>query len=36
MFDLAVNADAVDRRAGDTGEILRRPVDAGEGRVRAK
>src|SRR5215469_8591136 len=36
IFDLAVNADAVDRRAGDTGEIARRAVHASVGRARAK
>ena len=36
IFDLAVNAYLVDRRASDTGEIDRRPGHAGKGRVRAK
>jgi hypothetical protein len=36
IFELAVNADAVELRAGDTGEITRRAVDAGKGRVRTK
>src|SRR5262249_21423108 len=36
IFDLAVNADVVDRRAGDTGVPARRAVHASIGRVRAK
>src|SRR5262249_40263514 len=36
IFDLAVNADTVHGRAGDTGEVTRRTVHAGKGRVRTK
>src|SRR6516165_12287349 len=36
MFDLTVNADVVDRRAGDTREFACRAVHARKGRVGAK